>query len=217
VVVENDRVSSGELSERRQRHVVEARAAVHQQQRVAMPENFDVEGCVANLHCCHRLMPPLESGLTPSRPSRIQDEEGSLLRCGVLALKRGPDSRQLFPPALSLDLAELARRDLDRSSANRDPSSAGGPEVQHPRVATLAGGTCIADDVPLSIADEDERHGSLFAGSAPDDRQEERRHGEAAQGRDPTTRYARNEPIDRTDEMFDGPQTGRVGAEPCHQ
>ena len=53
MVVEDERVSTAELPERRQRHVVEPGPAMHEQQRGAVSDHLDEHGNVTDLHRRH--------------------------------------------------------------------------------------------------------------------------------------------------------------------
>jgi hypothetical protein len=66
VVVQDDGVPVGELAERRQRHVVEAGPAVHEQQRVAVSDDLDVEGHARMFIIVIGLLPRRRTGFRPS-------------------------------------------------------------------------------------------------------------------------------------------------------
>ena len=74
VVVEDQGELIREPSERQHRVVIGARAAVHEQQRVAMPDHLDIEGHVAYPESGHRLLP---SGAVRSRRGRGRPKSAS--------------------------------------------------------------------------------------------------------------------------------------------
>jgi hypothetical protein len=119
---------------------------------------------------------PPAGGRDRSRCRRVEDEHRSPPATVAVRLVGGPHPNEAWPVAVELVLVEhLARRDAETPGADLNPRPGLGSEVERPGIGRPEPWMDVADDQTVVIAEVQQRHRPLEAGTTSRRRQEQDR------------------------------------------